>query len=82
MFLIPISGYTLSSYSHYGDSFSFLKLFDITYIFAKNETLAKLWYSIHQIIAFSALGLIGLHILAAINHTVYAKNFNFIKRII
>ena len=80
MFLTPLSGYLMSNYYGYH-----VKLFGIVLpsLVETNFDSAKNFSELHEIFAFSLLGLIILHLLAIIkHHFIGADKFPIIKRML
>lgn len=78
---IPIDGYLMSSFSGRSKFLDFFGILKIPYIFEANKELAGLFYQFHSILAYSALILIILHILASFKYLLFNK-MNILKRII
>ena len=79
IFAIPISGYMMSSFS--GRKSAFFGLFNMPMFLEKNEHLSSTFYEIHEILAYTTLCFIGLHILGVAKHIFIDKN-NILKRIV
>ena len=80
MFLTPLSGYLMSNYYGYP-----VKLFgmELPILVETNFDLAKNFSELHEIFAFSLLGLIVVHLLAVIkHHFIGANKFPIIKRML
>jgi cytochrome b561 len=80
MFLTPLSGYLMSSFAGYP-----VKLFslEIPNFVGTNFELAKFFSETHEIVAFSLLGMVAIHILAIFKHYFFDKiPVNILKRII
>ena len=78
MFLMPISGISMSLFAGYD-----INVFNIFTIqaFDRNIAIATLFYKTHQITAFGLVGLITLHILAALFHHFIRKDNVLIRMI-
>lgn len=75
MFLLPITGWLMSSAAGHG--ISFYGWFTIPSILPKNEMLSDLFFDIHSSLAFIFIGLITLHVLAAMKHLIIDKDTIF-----
>lgn len=78
MFLMPISGIMMSRFG--GHDINIFNIFTIGAL-EKNTSIAGLFYKLHQITAFVLIGLICLHILAALFHHFVRKD-NVLTRMI
>lgn len=67
MFLVPLSGYTMSSAG--GHPINFFGL-EFAGLIPKNKPLAEFAHEAHEILAFTLLGLVLVHAAAAIKHRV------------
>lgn len=79
MFLMPVSGYVMSSASA-----RHIKWFfdlSVPLLIDKNTTIAQIAHTIHVYAAYVFVGLIALHVLATIKHWLFDK-VNLLKRII
>lgn len=70
--LMPISGWVMSSLGLH--PVFFLGLFNVTLPLAKNETLGNYFFNAHAVIAWIIIGLLVLHIGAALKHHFFDKN--------
>jgi cytochrome b561 len=80
MFITPVSGYLMSNYYGYN-----VKIFGMVLpnLVETNFDLAKNFSELHEIFAFSLLGLIIFHLLAVIkHHFIGANKFPIIKRML
>jgi len=73
MFLIPLSGWTLSSAAGYPVDFYF-GLIRFPALVAKDKALADLAVEVHAYLGFLLIGLVFIHAAAAIKHHFVAKN--------
>lgn len=78
MLVMPLTGYLMSSFSGYGVALFGWKLPNP---FIKNEALAGIFHEIHEIASFVIIGLVSLHILAALYHHFVRKD-NILKRML
>ena len=72
LILIPVMGYIDSSAGGY--HISFFELFDIPKLIDKNEELMEFAKEIHEYLAFFLIGLLVLHIGAALKHHFIFKD--------
>lgn len=70
MFLIPVSGYMMSDAA--GRDIPLFNLVMLSFL-EKNPDLASLFHDIHETIPYILLGLVVLHIIAAIKHRYFDK---------
>jgi len=73
MFTTPFSGYLMSSFAGYPVHFFSIELPNF---FSPNFEIAGFFAEAHEVSAFSLLGLIIIHILAAIRHRFFDKPGN------
>lgn len=66
MLAVPFSGYALSTLNGY--PVSFFGLFEMPSLFAKNPEMGELAGEAHEILAWTILGFVGLHVLGALKH--------------
>lgn len=66
MFAIPISGWVMSSAG--GFTVTYLGLFPLPDLVAKDKQLFELLKEVHEILNFTLLGLVILHVLAVLKH--------------
>jgi cytochrome b561 len=73
MFTTPFSGYLMSSFAGYP-----VKLFaiELPNFFEANYKIAEFFSEVHELSAFTLLGLIVIHILAVIRHRFFDKPGN------
>ncbi len=76
MFLMPISGFLMTILS--GRSIDVYGLFTID-SFIQNATFASAFYKTHVVSAFIVVGLVGLHILASLQH-YFIRRDDVLKR--
>lgn len=79
LFAMPISGWIMSSLS--SRPFLFWGWFNAKFPFPKNLTLSNQFFTAHEVIAWLAVGLICLHVGAAVKHHFIEKN-NVLKRML
>lgn len=79
LLLIPITGYIDSSAGGY--HINFFELFDIPTLVEKNKALMEFAAETHEFLAFFMMGLIVLHIGAALKHHIILKD-DVLKRIL
>lgn len=73
MILVPLSGYLMSNLFGYPVKLFFIELPKIA---ATNFELGKLFSEIHEVSAFTLLGLIVLHVLGVIKHRFFDRPEN------
>lgn len=66
LFAIPISGWLMSSAG--GFTVSYLGLFPLPDLVAKDKQLFELLKEVHEVLNFTLLGLVILHVLAVLKH--------------
>lgn len=66
LFAIPISGWVMSSAG--GFTVTYLGLFPLPDLVAKDKQLFELLKEVHEILNFTLLGLVILHVLAVLKH--------------
>jgi len=79
LFSIPLSGYLMSSFG--GRATKFFNLFSLPLFVEKNNDISSMLYEVHEIIAYTALIFVGLHLLGTAKHLIIDKN-NILKRIV
>ena len=79
LFLMPISGWVMSSLG--GHPVNFWGWIDVRLPVAVNKPLAKQFFNVHTTIAWIIIGLLVLHIGAAIKHHFIEKN-NVLRRML
>jgi cytochrome b561 len=79
LFLIPISGFTLSDTAGY--PIDVYGLFTLPMILPKNMEVSKIAAMVHNYAAFTLIGVLGLHISAAFYHHFILKT-NVLKRML
>lgn len=72
MFLMPISGYVMSTAG--GRPTSFFGLFDLPMLIGENKALAGAAHEAHEILAFVIIAFIVLHMAGAIKHRLKDRN--------
>lgn len=71
MLAIPFSGYAISTFAGY--PVSLFGLFDMPVLFGKNPELKDLAAKAHELLAWSILAMVALHVLGAIKHRLAGK---------
>lgn len=66
--LIPMSGYLLSTSA--GDAVSVFGLFTIPALWQQGHPYEELTGKIHAILGYTTMGLVGLHVAAALKHAI------------
>ena len=66
VFLMPISGYVLNSAKNF--PFTFFGLFPVPLLVGRDRELAHLMEGVHEWTSWALIGLLALHILAALRH--------------
>jgi cytochrome b561 len=80
MILVPLSGYFMSNFFGYPVNFFGIEM---PFLVEKNFITGKVFAEIHEVSAFTLLGLVALHILAVIKHRFFDKPENdVLKRMI
>ena len=79
LFLMPISGWMMSSLG--GHPVMFWGWFNAAVPVVKNEKLADNFFTAHEMIAFIIIGLLVLHMAAALKHHFIEKN-NVLRRML
>ena len=77
MFLMPIAGYLMSTFSGY--TVSVFGWYDLPKLFAVNKPLASLFFDIHRFTSYAILALVAGHILSSLYHHIVLKD-NVLKR--
>jgi len=77
--VLPITGFTLSTLA--GRVTSWFGLFDFPLLLAENDGLAPLFKEIHEYLGFTLIGLLILHVLAALYHH-FVKKDNVLKHML
>ena len=72
MFVLPLSGWAMSSAA--GFPVSVYGFFTLPNLIAPNKELVDLLKEVHELIAYGLIGLIGLHMSAALFHHFYHKD--------
>ncbi|WP_282607462.1 cytochrome b [Pelagibius sp. Alg239-R121] len=72
MFVIPLSGYVISTSSESG--FTFFDLFEIPAILPKSESSRDLAIAVHYYIAYGLVAVVAVHAGAAIKHQLIDKH--------
>lgn len=72
MFLVPLAGYTMATAA--GKPVAFFGLFELPRLVAENESLADFAHEAHEILAFTMLAFIALHVAGAIKHRLKDRN--------
>ncbi len=63
---MPLSGWLMSSAGEY--AVNFFGLFDIPALTGKNEAVYKFMKTVHELLAFTLIGALGLHIAGVLKH--------------
>lgn len=79
MFLMPISGILMSQFGGY--PISVFGAFEMPILFGKNEALGNICYETHEISSLVIMGIVGIHILAALFHH-FVKKDNVLRRML
>lgn len=66
MFAIPLSGWLMSSAG--GFTVNYLGIFQLPNLVGKDKALFELLKETHEVLNFSLLGVVALHVLAALKH--------------
>jgi cytochrome b561 len=72
MLIMPLSGIGMSLYAGY--SVSVFGWFNLPITLEKNEALGNLFYTTHVWSSYAVIGLVGLHVLAALFHHFIRKD--------
>lgn len=72
LLIVPLSGWTYSSAK--GGIVSVFGIFTVPALVEKNENIAKIAFSIHQISVYTFITILALHILASIYHHYFLKD--------
>jgi len=72
MLATPIAGYLMSDTG--GKPTSYFGLFDLPSLLGENHDLHETLEDVHSVLAFTLLGLAGLHILGALKHRFIDKD--------
>lgn len=72
LFVIPLSGYMMSSYSPKSSGVAFFGI-PLPIFVEKNEELAKAFFEIHETTSFILIGLLVLHLAGVIKHRFFDK---------
>ncbi len=75
--LMPLSAFIGSLVG--GRDINVFSLFEIKAMDTKHESLSKFAYEVHHIVAFVLVGLVMLHILAALYHHFYLKDQTLVR---
>ncbi len=79
MFIMPISGILMSQFGGY--PISLFGSFDMPVLFGKNEALGNFCFELHEISSFAIMGIVGVHVLAALFHH-FVKKDNVLRRML
>lgn len=75
MIVLPLTGWLIVSASPVRFPLSFFWLFDVPYLpVAQGKPLAHFWSEIHEILAFATIGVLVLHVIAALKHHLIDKD--------
>jgi len=77
MFIVPLSGWAFSSFGGY--DFTFYGQYEVPLLFEENKAAFETAREVHEILAFSLLGLVVLHVLAALKHH-YLEQDNTLRK--
>lgn len=72
MFLMPFSGYVMSSAA--GRPTSFFGLFDLPMLIGENKALAEIAHEAHELLAFAIIAFIVLHLAGVMKHRLKDRN--------
>lgn len=72
MLIMPLSGILMSLYAGY--SVSVFGLFNLPFALTKNEALGNVMYTTHVWTSYAVIGLVSLHVLAALFHHFVRKD--------
>ncbi len=72
MLLTPVAGYLMSNAA--GKPISWFGVFDMPVLLAENEQWREILGELHEVFAFSMLGLVGLHVAGALKHRFVDKD--------
>ena len=72
MFLMPISGYVMSSAANRPTSF--FGLFDLPMLIGENKALADVAHEAHELLAFVTIAFLLLHVAGTIKHRLKDRN--------
>jgi cytochrome b561 len=76
MFAVPIAGYLMSDFGGYP-----VKMFglEVPSLVSKSKDLGSLAHELHEIFAYTMLGLVGAHVVAAFKHCIL-DGYNVFRR--
>jgi len=75
MLLVPLSGWAMVSASAKRFPISYFGFFDVPYLpVAQSKALSGLTHEAHELLGFAMIGLIGLHVLAALKHHYFDRD--------
>lgn len=75
MIALPLTGWLIVSAAPVRFPLSFFWLFDVPYLpVAQGKPLAHFWSEIHEILAFATIGVLVLHVAAALKHHLIDKD--------
>jgi cytochrome b561 len=81
LFIVPFCGFILSMTYMQSKGISFFGLFTIPPFLPKSDSISHLFGEMHEIFAFTLIGVISIHVLAVIKHKFYDKN-DVLKRML
>lgn len=81
IFLVPFAGYCMSSAYIKSSGVSFFGLFTFPNILPKNDALYHFFAESHEILAYTLLAIVVLHVAAVIKHRYFDKN-DVLKRML
>ncbi len=79
MIAMPITGWIMSSASPLQVPTKYFGLFEIPHITGPNEALEDLMHETHEILAFTFIGLLTVHVLAAMKHHFVDDDTIFVR---
>lgn len=79
LLIMPITGLIMSTAAGYPPNF--FGFYQFPSFLEKNDALAKLFFTFHKTVAFIVIGLVALHVLAALKHHLIDKD-NVLKRML
>lgn len=82
MFLIPLSGYVMSTAKGY--PVMFFGLYEVPALLGKSEALAEFAEEAHELLTFVGIGLLAAHVLGALKHRYFdmSPETDVLKRMI
>jgi cytochrome b561 len=82
MLATPIAGYLMTNTG--GKPISYFGLFELPALMGENHDLHEVLEEVHEILAFTILALVGLHVIGALKHRFFDKdpNADVLKRML